>query len=105
SAQQPKVFEEDTEFRFPLSLHTDRTPTECDSLCYPRAPRDFASETDVAFSNPLYQSRRTLPPMRSEITLVSEILSDSGCSSSNNSNGNSSNSACEGSRVLLTSPC
>ncbi|KAK3750839.1 hypothetical protein RRG08_033655 [Elysia crispata] len=106
SVQPPKMFEEDAEsFRFPVSLHTDRTPTECDTLCYPRPVREFASETDVAFSNPLYQSRRTLPPMRSELTLVSEILSDSGCSSSNNSNGNGSNSACQGSTVLLTSPC
>ncbi|KAH9493250.1 Procollagen C-endopeptidase enhancer 2 [Bulinus truncatus] len=62
--------------------------------------RAFPNETDISFSNPLYRGCHTAPPRRSEITLVSacDALSDSGCSSSNNS-------ARQGSTALLTSPC
>ncbi|KAI8750609.1 cubilin [Biomphalaria glabrata] len=62
--------------------------------------RAFPTETDISFSNPLYRGCHTAPPRRSEITLISacDALSDSGCSSSNNSTG-------QGSTALLTSPC
>ncbi|CAL1525987.1 unnamed protein product [Lymnaea stagnalis] len=77
STPQPKIYEDDF-----------------DSI------RAFPNDNDISFSNPLYRGCHTAPPRRSEITLVSasDALSDSGCSSSNNSAG-------QGSTALLTSPC